>query len=154
MIRLPFKMALIASLAIGLATPVFAAKPRSNAAQLKQMVEKAKTACAGDIDKYCKDITPGEGRIISCLDSRADKLTASCAASKREAEEGASKTVDRAAMAFQKSCKSDVEKFCSDVPPGKGRQLECLSGHQDDLSRSCKDFHVELNKKVEEYWSS
>jgi len=37
-------------------------------------------ACKSDADKYCKGITPGAGRILSCLKGREADLTADCRA--------------------------------------------------------------------------
>jgi hypothetical protein len=37
-----------------------------------------RNACMGDYEKYCKDVTPGGGRIIACLAKSSDKLTPAC----------------------------------------------------------------------------
>jgi hypothetical protein len=34
--------------------------------------------CAEDAAKLCKDVTPGQGRIIACLQGQPDKLTPEC----------------------------------------------------------------------------
>lgn len=38
----------------------------------------------------------------------------------------------------QRACLEDVERFCSDVPYGKGRRLECLARHEKQLTPECK----------------
>ncbi|WP_426437832.1 hypothetical protein [Bradyrhizobium genosp. P] len=38
----------------------------------------ASSACMGDYQKYCKDVTPGGGRIIACLSKESDRLTPAC----------------------------------------------------------------------------
>ncbi len=35
-------------------------------------------ACEADADKYCLDVEPGEGRIVSCLRANEAKLTKEC----------------------------------------------------------------------------
>lgn len=35
-------------------------------------------------------------------------------------------------------CKADVEKFCKDVPHGKGNIRQCLKQNQDRLSQTCQ----------------
>src|SRR5260221_1849145 len=35
-------------------------------------------ACAVDIKRYCKDVTPGEGRRIHCIQAYEDKITPKC----------------------------------------------------------------------------
>lgn len=42
-------------------------------------------------------------------------------------------------VAFAKGeCKADVEKFCKDVPHGKGGIRRCLKQNQDRLSQPCQ----------------
>lgn len=35
-------------------------------------------ACRADVDKFCKKVEPGEGRIHACLRSNANKLSQQC----------------------------------------------------------------------------
>ena len=35
-------------------------------------------ACKGDIEKFCKDIQPGGGRIMQCLKQHSAELSPSC----------------------------------------------------------------------------
>lgn len=37
-------------------------------------------ACRPDIEKFCKDLQPGGGRIASCLRDHANELSAGCKA--------------------------------------------------------------------------
>jgi len=38
-------------------------------------------ACDADIQKFCKDVTPGGGRLVSCLREHESELSADCKAS-------------------------------------------------------------------------
>ena len=42
-------------------------------------------ACEADADKYCLDVEPGEGRIVSCLRKNEAKLNKECTAALKEA---------------------------------------------------------------------
>jgi hypothetical protein len=44
----------------------------------QQLTAEQRSACMGDYQKYCKDTTPGGGRIIACLAKSNDKLTPEC----------------------------------------------------------------------------
>ena len=35
-------------------------------------------SCMDDVEKFCADVKMGEGRILSCLDNNADKLSEAC----------------------------------------------------------------------------
>ena len=39
---------------------------------------EAHEACADDVQKLCKDVKPGEGRIIGCLKDNSDRLSNEC----------------------------------------------------------------------------
>ncbi len=48
--------------------------------KMKENIKEAKEVCNGDIEKLCKDIKPGQGRIIQCLKTNKDKLSEACKA--------------------------------------------------------------------------
>ncbi|MBN1545611.1 MAG: hypothetical protein JW902_03025 [Syntrophaceae bacterium] len=41
-------------------------------------VETVVKGCDQEINSYCKDVTPGEGRLIDCLDKNMAKVSARC----------------------------------------------------------------------------
>jgi hypothetical protein len=89
----------------------------------------AKGSCKADIEKFCKDVEPGQGRIARCIKQHEAELSAACRDQIAEARE---KTKE-----FAKSCKPDAEKFCQDIQPGQGRIIGCLKRHQIELSVDC-----------------
>ena len=48
------------------------------------------------------------------------------------------------------ACMDEIEKFCKDVPPGKGELLLCLSKRKPELSRLCSDKIEKHLVKMEE----
>jgi len=91
--------------------------------------KEGKGACKADVEKFCKDIKPGGGRIWACLKSNGDPLSQECAnhlALEREKS-----------REFRQACKSDVEKFCKGIERGKGRIASCLKSHEAELSNAC-----------------
>jgi hypothetical protein len=40
----------------------------------------ANNPCSTDIQKYCKDVTPGQGRLASCMKDHAAELSSGCKA--------------------------------------------------------------------------
>ena len=63
------RLGLLALLAIGPASLASAQTDIAKAVQEKLAAEAAKldNSCADDIKKYCSDVTPGEGRMIYCM---------------------------------------------------------------------------------------
>jgi hypothetical protein len=43
------------------------------------------------------------------------------------------------ALAQGNACVEDVQKFCKDVPRGRGNVMKCLQAHQAELSAACQE---------------
>jgi len=85
--------------------------------------------CSDDIEKYCKEIKPGSGRLLNCLKSHEAELSVSCRGKINELQ-GIIKDCEQA-------CSGDIAQFCKDIQPGGGRIIKCLREHDKELSSSC-----------------
>ena len=103
----------------------------------QDLVETVSNGCKMEIEKYCAQVTPGEGRVLACLFAHEDKLTAKC----EYALYDAAVQLERAVAALSyvaNECDADLEKFCGSIAPGEGRLLECLEKHDKQVSGRCK----------------
>ncbi len=89
-----------------------------------------KGVCKADIEKFCKDIKPGDGRIWTCLKSNNDRLSQEC--------KDHIAMVQEKRKEFIQACKDDSNKFCKGIPRGKGRIASCLKSHEAELSDTCR----------------
>ncbi len=109
------------SIIVGLLT-MFAAQ-----AQEKDM----RGACRADVQKLCKDIQPGGGRMAMCLKQHESELSMGCrermAEAKREGKE------------IAEACKADAGNVCKGVEPGQGRVMRCLVENKEKLSSGCRE---------------
>lgn len=48
--------------------------------ETKRKLRDAHHACADDIQKFCKDVKPGQGRIVNCLRDHQKDLSPTCRA--------------------------------------------------------------------------
>jgi len=65
---------------------------REQLAAAKARYDEFVNACKADMGKYCKSITPGGGRILSCLKGRESDLTPDCKAQFNRAKNDATVT--------------------------------------------------------------
>ncbi len=96
--------------------------------------------CRGDVETLCSDVTPGQGRILMCLQSKIDKLSPAC---RQRLEEGKKKFDDA-----RKACGPDVQKFCGGVQPGEGRIIRCLKDNYNDLSPECRATFDQAKERI------
>jgi hypothetical protein len=101
------------------------------------IVETVKEGCKQELETYCKDVTPGEGRVLACLYAREDKLSSRC----EYALYDAAAQLERAIAALTylaNECREDLKTFCSGIKPGEGRLLQCIDKNKEKISSRCK----------------
>ena len=99
-------------------------------------VTKLENACEEDIKKYCSTVTPGEGRMIYCMEAHEDKISAKCAFELGDA----ATSVQTAADALKDAviaCKAEITGVCGKIVPGQGRIAACLLENKSTASSGC-----------------
>ncbi len=100
-------------------------------------VKKVEAACGEDLRKFCSTVTPGEGRVLLCLEAHEDKISSKCDVALYSASRNLDRALDRVAMTAD-ACWNDIDKFCSSVPDGEGRVAQCLVDKRASVSAGCK----------------
>jgi hypothetical protein len=98
---------------------------RDKMAQGKKRAGEFAQACKADADKLCKQVQPGGGRVIRCLEGNKAQLSTACRQKIEEAEK-------------RHPCMPDIERLCKDVQGGKGRVANCLKQHESEVTPACK----------------
>ena len=102
--------------------------------------------CQKEIEGFCKDVTPGQGRILACLYAHNDKLSGSC----EYALYDAAVRLERAVAALTyvaNECEDDLDKFCAAVEGGEGRLVECLIENEKKVSDRCNQALKDVGLK-------
>jgi hypothetical protein len=109
-------------------------------------VESVTKGCKKELETYCKDVTPGEGRVLACLYAYEDKLSGQC----EYALYDAAAQLERALTALTyvaNECRDDLQKFCSGIQPGGGRLMACMDKNEKQVSGRCKQAMKDVGLK-------
>ena len=118
----------------------------TSASAADDLIQTVVNGCKQELETYCKDVTPGEGRVLACLYSRSDKLSGRCEYALYDAAAQLERAV--AALSYAgNECKDDLQKFCSEVPAGQGRLLNCIEKNDSQVSGRCKQAIKDVGLK-------
>ena len=124
-VRLTAVIAVVAALAV--ASPTFAQEGP---------VETVKTGCKTELETYCKNVTPGQRRVLACLYAFSDKLSPQCEYALYDAAAQLEQAI--AVMTFLiNECGDDANKVCPNVQLGEGRIVQCLDQNRARVSNRC-----------------
>jgi Cysteine rich repeat len=112
--------------------------------KLTAKIAKLESACARDIKRYCRTVTPGEGRMIYCMQAHEDKISPQCAYELGETASSVLTTGDVLKDGVI-ACKAEIAGVCGKTIPGQGRIAACLISNKSTASKDC----AEAIKKVE-----
>jgi len=112
----------------------------------QDLIASVKEGCQKEFDSYCKEVTPGEGRLLACLFAYEDKLSGRCEYALYDASAQLQHAVASLSYAANE-CKEDIEKHCATVKAGEGRILACLKKSEKDLTARCKTAMKDVGVK-------
>jgi len=92
--------------------------------------------CREEIEKFCKDVKPGGGRVDQCLRKHEADVSPECKEARLKLKEKVRGALD--------ACVPDVQKFCSGVAGGKARIARCMKEHEEELSPECRARSTDL----------
>lgn len=108
-------------------------------------VEDALKGCEKELTTYCSNVTPGGGRLVSCVRAYEDKLSSQCVYAINRAGywlEYLARTIGYVAS----QCEADALKYCPDVALGEQRVLNCLASHRAELNEYCALALTDIGK--------
>ncbi len=103
----------------------------------EDVVDEILAACQPEIEAYCSQVTPGEGRLLACFYAHGDKISPRCEYALYEGA-AALEQFANALTYLATECHDDLLKFCGDVEMGEGRVGTCLLEHKADVTDGCR----------------
>lgn len=110
------------------------------------LIKSVKEGCEKELGSFCKEVTPGEGRILACLYAYEDKLSGRCEYALYDASAQLQHAVTSLSYAANE-CKEDLKKHCTTVKAGEGRLAACLKKNEKELSTRCKTAMKDVGVK-------
>jgi hypothetical protein len=105
--------------------------------RLADAVRKIEAACSNDLKKYCSTVTPGDSRLILCMQAHEDQISSKCDYALFEASRNLGRTLDRVGQ-IADVCWDDIKRICSLVPEGGWRIPQCLASQRLLLTPACQ----------------
>jgi hypothetical protein len=124
--RYCFKLLFMGLLCVGL---MFGAKAHA----------QIKNACSDDIEKFCKDIKPGQGSILECLEKHETELSFPCKNYESNMSRLGRREHMKALVRLRQVCWNDISQYCHDMKPESGGFVGCLTENESKLSDPCRE---------------
>ena len=105
-------------------------------AEEEGIIDRVEKACQPEIEKYCSQVTPGEGRMLACFYAHGDKLSSRCDYALYQGAVELEQFIE-AMVHVATECNDDLMKFCADVEMGEGRVATCLLDHKSEVTEAC-----------------
>jgi hypothetical protein len=102
-----------------------------------EAIDRLSVACGKDIDRHCKKVNLGGGRVQQCLTQNQAKVSVGCRAAVADV---AILLQKRAAARSNvlKVCDVDMRRLCPGVQVGDGNLLECFFKAERSASPACR----------------
>ena len=110
------------------------------------LVETVVNGCESELKTYCAGVTPGEGRVLSCLYAYGDKLSGQCEFALYDAAAQLERFVS-ALSYVANECDADIDMYCASVQAGEGRILACLDAQGSKIQPRCTQALQDVGAK-------
>src|SRR5262245_19471920 len=109
-------------------------------------VESIRGACAADIDKFCGNVSPGEGRVLLCMQAHDDQLAFRCQFALYRASRHLGRALNRVER-IADACWSDIEAHCANAQ--STGVAKCVLDQGRSLSRACEKAVAGLRRGLQ-----
>ena len=103
-------------------------------ARISGAVQQLRQACQDELRNFCSTVTPGEGRLMLCMQAHEDKIGRQCELALLETSRNIGKAVRRMEN-FAQVCWQDIQIHCSGAG---GSVVQCMADKRAQLSAPCQ----------------
>jgi len=103
-------------------------------ARLAGASQQLQGACGEELRNFCGTVTPGEGRLLLCMQAHEDKLSRRCELALLEVSRSVGRAVHRVER-FAEACWNDIKTHCG---MAGGSIAQCMIDNRASLSQPCQ----------------
>jgi hypothetical protein len=107
--------------------------------RITSAVERIQGACREELRNFCSTVTPGEGRILLCMQAHEDKLGNQCELALFDASRNIRQAIHRVEQVAE-ACWTDIQTHCV----GAGSIAQCMREQLTSLSPRCQAIAAQL----------
>jgi hypothetical protein len=96
-------------------------------------------ACRDELRNFCSTVTPGEGRLLLCMQAHEDKLSNQCELALFDASRNIQQTMQKIGRVAE-ACWTDIQMQCG----GDSSIAQCIAEKRANLSPRCQAAAAEL----------
>jgi len=108
-------------------------------------VGRIEGACREELRNFCSTVTPGEGRLLLCMQAHADKLGNQCELALFDASRNIQQTMQKIGRVAE-ACWTDIQMQCG----GESSIAQCISEKRANLSPRCQAAAAELRPAAQQ----
>ena len=127
---------------------LFALSAFQPAAAQQSIVDNVLNACKPEIQNFCSNVRPGNGRLLACFYAHEDKLTVQCLNALYDGMVALDRFIDTLSYVANR-CRDDIKGVCGRTVPGEGRIAACLVEKKAELTASCRSAIDEVGLQVQ-----
>jgi Cysteine rich repeat/PRC-barrel domain len=101
--------------------------------RMSSAMQKLRDACQDELRSFCSTVTPGEGRVLLCMQAHEDKLGRQCEMALLETSRDIGHAIRRVER-FAQACLNDIKVHCSMA----GSVTKCMVENRAALSPQCQ----------------
>lgn len=108
-------------------------------------VGRIESACREELRNFCSTVTPGEGRLLLCMQAHEDKLSNQCELALFDASRNIQQTMQKVGRVAE-ACWNDIQTQCG----GESSIAQCISEKRANLSPRCQAAAAELRPPAQQ----
>jgi len=112
-------------------------------------IDQLARACRADLQKYCKGVELGGGRIRACLDAKQGMISANCQQTRTRIYQSIARRT-AAQRSIAQICSADIQRFCPGIVAGDANVLTCMLDVKPSfISRACNQAITDTGWRTE-----